>query len=428
MKNIIVIITLVFSTLSIKAQEVLTLSDGIQRGVIQSYGLEIARGTTQIVTEQNTWATAGAYPTLNFTASGDINTNFTASNINAQGMLNSQWTIFNGFIIKNTKSLLDTNQKLTEGLEMLQVENTIKSIIGSYYFVLMTQRIVDLSKEVYNLSKSRYEQVEDAVKLGSKGAFELIQAETALLEDEKQLMKAKLNLQDATTGLNRVMSEPDPSKTWLLSDSLEIPSKSYDFALLEEKMFSNNISLKNQYINQRAREIEVQQAQGGRYPTISLNLGAGKTYTGIHEQNLGMLNSDNNLGVNARISLSYNIFNNGRVRRETSIANINKNIENVKSEEMKFLLRNSLFMINERYEIYHSIVDLSDRQLKVLKINLEMSTERYRTGAINSFNFRDVQLSYMYNALEQLQNIYELLLIDLEMLQITGGILNHNNE
>lgn len=427
MRNILILSTILFFAQRVSAQEVLTLSDAIQRGVGQSYGIAIAKEQTKISSEQNTWGAAGAYPTLNFSAKGDVNTSFSASTVGAQVMLGTQWTVFNGFLIKSTKSLLANNEELIAGLEMLQIENTIKSIIGSYYFVLMTQKSVDVAEEVFKLSKDRYTQINDAVELGAKGTYELIQAETAYLEDEKQLVKSKLSLHSAIISLNKVMSEQDPSKSWVLSDDLALPSKSYELATMEDKMLSNNVSLKNQYINQKSREIEIKQAESGYFPTLSLTAGVGDIFNGTKIQNKGF-SSDNNLGVQAGISLSYAIFNNGKTRRNVSIAKINQNIENVKSDEMKHLLRSSLFSLYEQYNVYHKIVDLADRQIKVAKTNLDMSTERYKSGVINSFNFRDVQLRYTYSALDRLQNVYELLMLDLEMLQITGGILNENVE
>jgi len=49
--------------------------------------------------------------------------------------------------------------------------------------------------------------------------------------------------------------------------------------------------------------------------------------------------------------------------------------------------------------------------------------EKYRSGVINSFNFRDVQLIYLSAALRRLQSIYNLIDSKTQLTRITGGFL-----
>ncbi|MFI3263298.1 MAG: TolC family protein [Rikenellaceae bacterium] len=423
MKKTILTFALALGTFALSAQETLTLSDAIQRGVAQSFGISIAKNTTQIATEQNTWGAAGAYPTLNFLAGASVSTTFDDTYMSSYAKLSTDWTIFNGFYIRRTKDVLANTQELTEGLEMLEVENTIKSIIGSYYYVLMTQKSVEIAEEVYKISYDLYMQKKDAIEWGGAGSYELIQLESSYLDDEKSLMQAKLTFNNALVELNNVMSETEPSKLWTLTDALVMPSKSYELATMQDKMLANNTTMKNQYINQKARELEIAQARSGYYPSISLSAAVGETMSG-YKFGAESVSSLGTFGLEAGISLSYALFNNGKVRRNVSIANINKSITDTETVEMKNVLINSLFMLYGQFNTYSDIIALSDRQIEVLKTNLEMSTDRYKTGTINSFNFRDVQLSYMYAALSRLDNTYNLLMTDLELLQLTGGILN----
>lgn len=69
---------------------------------------------------------------------------------------------------------------------------------------------------------------------------------------------------------------------------------------------------------------------------------------------------------------------------------------------------------------------LADERLNVAKINLEISEEKLITGAINSFKFRNVQLSYQNAALNRLNAVYNLINTKTSILRITGGIFNKN--
>ncbi|MFI3268448.1 MAG: TolC family protein [Rikenellaceae bacterium] len=425
MKKIIITFALLFGTLAIKAQETLTLSDAIQRGVNQSFGISIAKSNTQISTEQNTWGAAGAYPTLSFLANGSISTAFDETIVSGYAKLSSSWTVFNGFYIRRTKSILANTQELTEGLEMLEIENTIKGIIGSYYYVLMAQRSIEIAEEMYKLSYDLYNQKRDAIEWGGAGSYDLIQVEAAYLEDKKSLVQTKLAFENALIELNNLMSEPEPSKLWVLSDDLNVPTNSYELATMQDKMLSSNTTLKNQYINQKARELEITQARSGYAPTISLTAAIGETASGTYSNKDGYNSTSTSVfGIEAGLTLSYAIFNNGVVRRNVSIANINKNITDTETDEMKNVLVNSLYMYYNQLNQYNNILSLSDQHVSVLETNLNMSVDRYKLGTISSFNFRDVQLSYMSASLSRLQTIYDLMMIDLELLQLTGGILS----
>lgn len=410
------------SVLSAEAQQTLSLSEAITTGLKQNYGIEIAKGVSQIASTRKSWGEAGAYPTLSFSLGGSASTNFETP----QAGLNASWTLFNGFLVKTTKSLLANNEELAAGLEMLQIENTIKSIISSYYYVLLRNENVKIAEVVYKLSSDRYNQIAHAAELGSKGTYELIQAETALLEDEKQLVISRRNLTESFISLNKILSEVDVSKEWILSDSLAIPTQIYSLGTMEEIMFSNNTTLKNQYINQKAREIEIRQSESALYPTISLQAGLKGGYSGI-KSNSDPFKSDFEGTTTGGVTLSYNLFNNGRARRNISIVQINKSIENTKTDEMKHTLKSSLHIIFNQYNIDKKIVDISSKHLTAANKNLKMSLERYKSGIINSFNFRDVQLSYMYSAVSHFNSIFDLVMADLELLQITGGILNEYN-
>jgi outer membrane protein TolC len=57
-------------------------------------------------------------------------------------------------------------------------------------------------------------------------------------------------------------------------------------------------------------------------------------------------------------------------------------------------------------------------------LNLELADERFQTGTINSFDFRQIQVNYLNTALNNLQARFDLLDSETELLRLTGGILN----
>lgn len=415
-RSLITAVALLLFSLQSIAQQKLSLSEAIERGLSQSYGVEIAEANTSIASELNNWGEAGAYPYIYFSLSGGVSAYTSSTTPAAQASVNVAWTLFNGFLVKTNKAILANNEELSQGSEMLTIENAIKSIISSYYYVIVLKESVLIEEDVYKLSMDRYKQVKIADEIGHSGTYELIQAESALLEDEKRLETAKKNYRNGVIEFNKVLSEENILTTWEFTDSLPTPSKDYSLATMEEKMLYDNTTLKNQYINQKARDLEIKQAQSGLYPSVALSVSGGGEYAHSSKSVVP--------GVTASLSLTYNLFNGGKSRRAVSIAKIYNNIEDIATDEMKLTLKTSLYQLFESYLTDQKLVEISKRDVELSKVNLELSKERYRNGTITSFNFRDVQLVYMASALGEISSKFDLAMTDLEMLQITGGILS----
>ena len=69
------------------------------------------------------------------------------------------------------------------------------------------------------------------------------------------------------------------------------------------------------------------------------------------------------------------------------------------------------------------LLNVADENLEASQLNLSISEEKYRSGVINSFNYRDVQLIYLNAALRRLQAIYNLIDSKTQLTRITGGFL-----
>jgi outer membrane protein TolC len=67
---------------------------------------------------------------------------------------------------------------------------------------------------------------------------------------------------------------------------------------------------------------------------------------------------------------------------------------------------------------------VADENLEAAELNLTISEEKYRSGVINSFNYRDVQLIYLNAALQRLQAVFQLIDSNTQLTRITGGFLN----
>ena len=98
-------------------------------------------------------------------------------------------------------------------------------------------------------------------------------------------------------------------------------------------------------------------------------------------------------------------------------------IGNIQIAQLKQTLENLLVNQYELYDIRGTLLDVAEVNLQSAKLNLEIATDKYRNGTINSFNFRDVQLIFLNASSRKLNAIYDLIDSQVELLRLTGGIV-----
>ena len=92
----------------------------------------------------------------------------------------------------------------------------------------------------------------------------------------------------------------------------------------------------------------------------------------------------------------------------------------------KFCLLPLLQQLSINYQRYNSniiIYKLSKKAFNIAEKNYMIADENNKRGIINSFNLRDIEISYLNSGISYLQSSYNLNASYLELMKITGGIL-----
>ncbi len=293
----------------------LSLRSAIDSALQNNYGIIIQQISTDISEEQNTWGTTGALPSISFVGTGsegfafnDLDQQETTS-LNASVNLN--WTIFRGFSARISKEKLNELEKLSEGSLNIIVENTLISVMNTYYQALLNLEYIDIGNELVGLSEDRNIYEEEKTRLGASGTYNLLQAKNAFLEDKSKLLSAQATYRASIRQLNYLMGV-DLDQEYQLTEAFESGEEQYDLATLEERMLGNNHTLQNQYLNLKMAELDVRQAKSGYYPTLSMGAsgGYGSSET-VYDTNTSLNSSMENWNTNLSVSLSYTIYNGG---------------------------------------------------------------------------------------------------------------------
>ncbi len=400
MRNIVTILIIFFS-IQLNAQKSLSLIQAIEIGLENNFDIRIQSISEQKASINNDWGTAGRYPTINFSSTIDDNFNYGAG-------VNLNWTLFDGFAVNITKQRLNELQNLSEGNGIVLVENTIQSIVLAYNSVLLEQEKLEVFNDLARLSKDRLDYEAMKNELGTSMSYELLQFKNAYLSDQSNVLLQEAAVKSALRNLKYLLGNTIDEIT--LIDSLTALTSEFAYEHLKEKMELSNSTMKNQYINLVLLQKEIELAESNYLPSVNLSLTGQATNVGS--------------SMFGNITLNYNLFNGGMRKRALQIAKLEKDAGGIELENIKVSLENQLADLLDYYNARKAIYKLSNEQLEMAKINMEISAEKLKSGVINSFDYRAVQLSFQNAAITQLNAIYNLIDANTSLIRITGGILS----
>lgn len=403
--------------------EDLTLSGSIERALEHNYGIRISRSDLDIAGINNNWGTAGRYPSIGFDASSnntyDITEKKTTNRLSAS--LGVDWLIFDGFRVNITKEKLEELEKLARGRLGVVVETTIEDVIMAYYNVLLQQENLKVLETVMKLSKDRYDYESARYSLGGTVTYNVLQAKNVYLNDKALFMNQGVQVRNSVRDLNFLLGV-EPSASWNFPEPFEPDTSKYDLADLSAKMMANNQTLQNQYANLILQQKETGLSKSALYPSLSLSAGL--------DENLGseqFIGNTNALSAYGNLRLSWDFYTGGTRQRAMQVARINEEIAGVEIEQMEHSLMNELLNLYDFYSVRIALLRVANESLQAAQLNMTIADEKFRSGAITSFEYRDIQLIYLNSALRRLEAVYNLIGSRTALTRITGGFLMENS-
>ena len=424
------IVFILCSQFIVQAQKELSLSKAIEVGLENNYQLKIYRKSEKVSELNNTWGNAGAYPSLEFNLgyrnTKDYNEEKDFMRNSLIPSLDVNWTLFDGFAVQIRKDKFDDLAQLSKGNTIIAVENKIELIILSYYKVLLEKERMEVAQKVMILSSDRYEKVKVGKELGSSVTYDVLQAQNAWLQDRSSFLIQEVNFNNSVRDLNFLLGVKE-SETYTFADEFLPVSEEFQMAALLDKMLSGNNTLKNRYIQEMLLKRDVDMARSNYYPRVSLGAGVQENSTRLKLDGLPASTADSH-NFYANVSLNFMIFNGNSNRRAMQIAKIQEEIGKVETEDVKHSLTNLLAQQFELYEVRKELYQLAEENLAAAELNLSISKDKYESGSINSFNYRDIQITYQNVALSRVNAIFNLIQSRTALVRMTGGILSEQTK
>ncbi len=425
----------------VNAQQFISLSEAIEIGLENNYQIKITEKQVEIASSNNTLKNTGKYPTVDFNLNSNntfrhsnnpasFNPKISTYNSGLTPSIDGQWILFNGFKFDINKQQLEVLELQSNAQVKIAVERTIQSIMLSYYQAIIQKEQLKTLEEVLNLSRDRIQYQEIRKSFGQGGKYDMLQTSNAFLNDSTTLLIQKNNYETTLLNLKLAMGIDNLGIRYEPNETLDFNTKQYVYQDLEQELFSKNINLKQLYISQSMSALNTKLSEADRYPTLALRGGVSFTeniywQSGNNPITQEAYGSDfsNNFNVYANATLSYNLFDAGRRKRNIENAKIEEEIAQFNIDDLKRSLSNELKITLQNYNNQLELLRLTDKLINNASENLKISAERFKSGQISSFDYRAVQVAYMNAVQARLNALFNLKTTEIGLIRLIGGLV-----
>lgn len=438
-KQLIVALSMLSVTGGMEAQKKWTLDECIEYALKNNIQLKQNRITTEQDKADILQSKAQLFPSLSFSTNqnmsyrpysqstinltnGTMTSSKSLTTYNGSYGLNASWTVWNGG--RNSKTI--KQNEYTAEISELQTEETANSIqekIAQLYVQILYQKeAADVCEEILKASQMQRNRAKEMVEVGSLAKVDLAQLEAQTSQDEYNLINARSTLENYKLQLKQQLeivgaddfdvAIPEVGDESILS---AIPSKNDVYA-------SASVSrpeIQSGKLNIDAKELSIDIARRGYYPTVSLMAGIGSNNASGTDITFGR-QIKNNWSNTIGLTVSVPIFDNRQNRTNVQKAKLTK-----QSSELE--LQNTQKELYSTIENYWLNATTSQQQYMYAKTNVEsmqqsydLVSEQFRLGLKNIVELTTGKNNLLQAEQQLLQSKYTALL-NLAMLRFYQG-------
>ena len=215
---------------------------------------------------------------------------------------------------------------------------------------------------------------------------------------------------------NRLLGSIE-STDWKLTSTLSQPVENAEWESIQASVLRDATAIRNAMLSRELADAGIDQAASGLFPVIQLSSSLGDQRSKFAAGELSGNGRSQNLAAN--LSLNFNIFNGGVTRRAIQQAKIQVEVADLdfadQQREVLLLARTASDRMNAQASIYKLALRMAENAAELL----EMGRDRLEFGAINSLDFRELQVGLQRAEMEVLrtQQAWSAAQLDLQRLQ-----------
>ena len=428
----------------INGQKFISKEEALELVLENNFGIKVSKNTTEIVKNNSSILNSGYLPSLSISSGGNYTGSDTeiafpgqfddqgnplpnrvfedqeAQRFNAG--LNLNYTLFDGLGRRYTYKRLKEEYALSELQLRETIEFTTLQLFEVYFNIAQLTESQKISQETLDISKDRLKRAEVAFIHGQGNKLSVLNAQVDVTNDSINLIQVNQQLGNTKRDLNLLMNQPINQDFDVGLDVSFVNSLQIESWLETAEQF--NIELLKQKSNSQINAYDIKINQSGYLPTVGL--------IGSYGWNLnkspataffpGTNNTTYSLGVGA--SLSWNIFDGGRTLTRVKNAKLSFNNQELIQQETKMSFERDLENALQNSINTKEIFEIQNKQVETATYNFERSEEQYKLGSITAIEFRQAQINLANAQNQRTIAKYRAKLSELQLIQITGQLLN----
>ena len=446
MRNSFVVIVLWIAGMaaSMGQEALLSKEEAVNLALENNFGIQVARNQIKLAENNKSLLNSGFLPSLTGNAGATYNRddseiefpgqvlddgsprpNLEIDQAEAQrynGNLSVNYTLFDGLgRLYNYRSLKE-QYALSELQARETIENTMLQLFSVYFEVARLTENENVLLQALEISRDRITRSEYAFEFGQSTKLDILNARVDATNDSISLLNARQQLANTKRDLNVVLSRS-------LNEEFKVDTLIRFIPMLELEEFissakENNVALLQTERNLRINEYDIKVSQSGYLPRLALNgsYGWNLNQSAASAFFPGVNNTTYNLNLGA--TLTWNLFDGGgtMVRvKNAKIAYQNQELLNKQIElEVNRDIENALEIYKNRLEIYY----IQEQNVLTNQNNFERSREQLQLGRITGIEFRQAQINLLNAQTNKNLAKYDAKLAELQLLQLTGQLLN----
>ena len=424
------------STLQGISQEILTKKEALEITLENNFGIKIANNNLEVAKNNKSIYNTGFLPTAAISSGANYSNNNqtisrqdgTSTSINGavtksyNASVGLDYTIFDGLGRKYNYQQLKETYNLTELQARETIENTYLQLFTTYFEIARFSENKENLKEALSISKQRLLRAKYQYEYGQSTRLELLNAEVDVNNDSITLINANQQLSNVKRGLNVILGIKK-EVNYVVDTEVEFV-KMMNFDDLQQKTIANNSTLKQNEKNIAISEFNIKINKANYLPSLGLNTSYG--WNKSENPSTSFLAASTSNGLNAGLSLSWSLFDGGSTK--TNVANAKIALENqqVLLEQQKLSINNELRNTWENYKNQLFIITAQEKNVVTTQNNFDRTKERYKLGQVTSIEFRQAQINFINSKTAYNNAKFDAKLIELQLLQLSGDILNVN--
>jgi outer membrane protein TolC len=394
-----------FSPIIISAQTtpLITYQQAVELALKNNYDVQIAKNNTSITEVQNTYGNAGFLPRVDLQANRNLSNNNTLQefsnglSVNKNGVASNNtiagvylnWTIFDGMRMFATKERLNIIQQQGQISFKIQVENTLEEVTLLYYQIVKQLQLIKGIQTAINVSEERIKIAEKKVELGLGSNVELLQAKLDRNAQKSNMITQKNILTDYKNEI-LIATKSDPNSTFTV-DTFFIFNELKSIEEIKQSMEKSNNALQFAQKDVQITAQSIKEIRSQMLPTLGFNT---QYQFGRVENAAGFALLNQNVGFNAGLTFSWNLFNGFITQNQIKVAQLQLSNSSLNVDKTKLSITSQANSAYTRYLGDKELLALEEENIKLADESLLIALERLKLGLGNYLETKESQNSY----------------------------------